>query len=95
MYKRQPRSWLEGIYDYAVTAMAPDKIFMGLPGYGWNWQIYDTPENLGETYRGISNTYYAAKLWMTGGYNFTGDAPPQPMIPIVAYCCLLYTSRCV
>ncbi|MFR6421597.1 MAG: hypothetical protein ACLUOO_02775 [Coprococcus sp.] len=48
---------------------------MGLPGYGWNWQIYDTPENLGETYRGISNTYYAAKLWMTGGYNFTGDAP--------------------
>ena len=80
-----PRSWLEGIYDYAVTAMAPEKIFMGLPGYGWNWQIYDTPENLGETYRGISNTYYAAKLWMTGGYNFTGDAPPQPMIPIVAY----------
>ena len=80
-----PRSWLEGIYNYAVTAMAPEKIFMGLPGYGWNWQIYDTPENLGETYRGISNTYYAAKLWMTGGYNFTGDAPPQPMIPIVAY----------
>ena len=34
-----PRSWLEGIYDYAVTAMAPEKIFMGLPGYGWNWQI--------------------------------------------------------
>lgn len=80
-----PRSWLEGIYDYAVTAMRPDKIFMGLPGYGWNWQIYDTPENLGETYRGISNTYYAAKLWMTGGYNFTEDAPPQPMIPILAY----------
>lgn len=29
-----PRSWLEGIYDYAVTAMSPGKIFMGLPGYG-------------------------------------------------------------
>lgn len=80
-----PRSWLEGTYNYAVTAMRPEKIFMGLPGYGWNWQIYDKPENLGETYRGISNTYYAAKLWMTGGYNFTGDAPPQPMIPILAY----------
>ena len=80
-----PRSWLEGIYDYAVKAMNPDKIFMGLPGYGWNWYIHDTPENLGSTYRGVSNTYYAAKLWMTGGYNFTGDAPPQPMIPIVAY----------
>lgn len=80
-----PRSWLEGIYNYAVTAMNPEKLFMGLPGYGWNWEIYDTPENLGRTYRGTSNTYYAAKLWMTGGYNFTDDAPPQPFIPIVAY----------
>ncbi|MDH6602987.1 spore germination protein YaaH [Bacilli bacterium PM5-9] len=80
-----PRSWLEGIYDYAVTVMNPDKIFFGMPAYGWNWQIYDTPENLGESYRGTSHTYYAAKYWMTGVYNFTDDAPPQPFIPIVAY----------
>ena len=80
-----PRSWLEGIYDYAVQVMDPDKVFLGMPAYGWNWQIYDKPENLGKTYRGTSNTYYAAKLWMTGGYNFTDDAPPQPFIPIVAY----------
>ena len=80
-----PRSWLEGIYDYAVTVMNPDKIFLGMPAYGWNWQIYDTPENLGKAYRGTSHTYYAAKYWMTGAYNFTDDAPPQPFIPIVAY----------
>jgi len=80
-----PRSWLEGIYDYATRVMDPDKIFLGMPAYGWNWQIYDTPENLGETYRGVSNTYYAARYWMTGAYNFTGDAPPQPFLPIVAY----------
>lgn len=80
-----PRDWLEGIYDYATKAMNPEKIFMGLPTYGWNWQIYDTLENLGKTYRGTSNTYYAAKLWMTGRYNFTNDAPPQPLIPILAY----------
>jgi len=80
-----PRDWLEGIYDYAVSVMSPNKIFMGLPAYGWNWRIHDTPENLGITYRGVSNTYYAAKYWMTGVYNFTGDAPPQPFIPIVAY----------
>lgn len=80
-----PRDWLEGIYDYASSVMDPQKIFMGLPGYGWNWQIYDTPENLGKTYRGTSNTYYAAKLWMTGGYNFTDDTAPQPLIPILAY----------
>lgn len=80
-----PRSWLEGIYDYASAVMNPDKIFLGMPAYGWNWQIYDTPENLGKTYRGTSHTYYAAKNWMTGVYNFTDDGPPQPRIPIVAY----------
>lgn len=80
-----PRSWLEKVYDYAVTAMNPDKIFLGMPAYGWEWQIYDTPENLGKVYRGTSNTYYAAKNWMLGVYNFTNDGPPQPRIPIVAY----------
>ena len=65
--------------------MSPDKVFMGLPGYGWNWQIHDYPANLGNSYRGVSNTYYAAKNWMTGVYNFTDDAPPQPLIPIIAY----------
>lgn len=80
-----PRDWLEGIYNYASRVMSPSKIFLGLPAYGWNWRIHDTPKNLGITYRGISNTYYAAQLWMTGGYNFTDDGPPQPMIPIIAY----------
>lgn len=80
-----PRSWLEGIYDYATQVMNPDKVFLGMPAYGWNWQIYDTPENLGKYYRGTSHTYYAAKYWMQGLYNFTDDAPPQPFIPIVSY----------
>jgi spore germination protein YaaH len=80
-----PRSWLEGIYNYAVKSMDKSKVFMGLPAYGWNWQIYDYPANLGDNYRGVSNTYYAAKNWMTGAYNFTDDKPPQPFIPIIAY----------
>lgn len=80
-----PRSWLEGVYDYAASVMNPDKIFLGMPAYGWEWQIYDTPENLGKVYRGTSDTYYAAKNWMLGVYNFTNDGPPQPRIPIVAY----------
>ena len=80
-----PRDWLEGIYNYASRVMTPEKIFLGLPAYGWNWRIHDSPANLGNVYRGVSNTYYAAQLWMTGGYNFTDDGPPQPMIPIIAY----------
>lgn len=80
-----PRSLLEGVYNYAVAVMDREQAFLGMPAYGCNWQIYDTPENLGEYYRGISHTYYAAKYWMQGVYNFTDDAPPQPFIPIVSY----------
>lgn len=80
-----PRSWLEGIYDYACRVMNRNKIFLGMPAYGWNWQIYDLPENLGKYYRGTSNTYYAALNWLKGVYNFTDDLPPQPFIPIVGY----------
>ena len=78
-----PASWLEGIYDYAVTAMTPSKIFLGMPAYGWEWQIYDDPANLGKTYRGVSVTYYAALYWMQGGtYRY---ADTQSYIPFISY----------
>jgi len=80
-----PRDWLEGVYDYAGRAMNPQKIYMGLPGYGWEWQIHADPADLGKAYRGVSLTYYAAKIWAEGGYNFTDNAPPQPFIPWLAY----------
>jgi spore germination protein YaaH len=80
-----PRSWLEGIYDYATRVMTPSKVFLGLGGYGWNWRIHDTPANMGMVNRGVSNTYYAARDWLDGKYNFTGDAPPQPFIPFIGY----------
>lgn len=80
-----PRSWLEGIYDYASQVMDTEKVYLGMPAYGWNWQIYDTPANLGKTYRGTSHTYYAAQNWLKGLYNFTDDQPPQPLIPFVGY----------
>lgn len=80
-----PRSWMEGIYNYAVKGIKSEKLFLGLPAYGWNWRIHDTPANMGMVNRGVSNTYYAARLWMQGGYNFTNDAPPQPMIPFISY----------
>jgi len=76
-----PRDWLEGIYDYAVTVIEPGKLFMGLPGYGWEWQIYTTPHDDGKTYRGTSLTYYAAKIWGEGGYHWG----QEPYIPWLAY----------
>ncbi|MCL1949213.1 MAG: glycosyl hydrolase family 18 protein [Turicibacter sp.] len=80
-----PRDWLVGVYDYASSVMNPQKIYMGLPGYGWEWQIYANPADIGKTYRGVSLTYYAAKIWAEGGYNFTNNSPPQPFIPWLAY----------
>lgn len=80
-----PRDWLEGIYDYAVNVMDPGKVYLGIPAYGWNWQIHDKPESLGETYRGVSHTYYGAKNWMTGVYQFKDTEPTSPKIPIAAY----------
>ena len=80
-----PRSWLEGIYDYASEVMDTEKVFLGMPAYGWNWQIYDKPENIGKSYRGTSQTYYAAQNWLKGVYNFTDNQPPQPFIPFVGY----------
>lgn len=80
-----PRGWLEGVYDYAVKAMSPDKIYLGLPAYGWNWRIQASLEDMGRTYRGTSQTYYAAQAWLGGKYNHTNDQPPQPFIPFLAY----------
>jgi len=77
-----PRSWLEGIYNYATQVMTPSKVYLGFPAYGWEWQIFDTPANQGKQYRGTSNTYYAAEIWQKGGYNF---ASRQQYIPFVSY----------
>ncbi|MDR1913006.1 MAG: glycosyl hydrolase, partial [Clostridiales bacterium] len=83
-----PRFWLDGVYNYAVTVMNPSKLFMGLPGYGWNWRIDHNPGEFGNAYRGESHTYYAIKNWMIGVYNYTDDygiVPPQPYIPWIGY----------
>lgn len=74
-----PRSWLEGIYDYASQVMDTEKVFLGMPAYGWNWQIYDLPANIGKTYRGTSQTYYAAQNWLKGVYN--GRSAPTALYP--------------
>lgn len=75
-----PRGWLEDVYDYAVTVIPPAKIYMGLPGYGYRWQI-DHPT---DGYRGTSWLYTAAVEWMLGHFNHTNDGPPQPLIPWAA-----------
>jgi spore germination protein YaaH len=78
-----PISWVNDVFDYAVQVIAPEKIFLGIPAYGFRWQIDHTPAPGG--YRGSTGlTYYGALGWVNGDYNHTGDLPPQPMIPFAA-----------
>lgn len=60
-----PMWWLEDIYDYAITRIPPEKIRLGIVGFGFRWQIY---RNLieGEMYRGRSLSYFAALDWQQG-----------------------------
>ena len=88
-----PRNWLEQVYAYVTQQLDPSTVFMGLPAYGFRWQIYKKPTDQYD-YRGEgSGTYLAFLYWMLGKYNHTEDAynagqrtdNPQPYIPFVGY----------
>jgi spore germination protein YaaH len=78
-----PRSWLEGIYDYASQVMDRVRCSSVCPPTAGTGRFTMIHPNLGKSYRGTSNTYYAAQNWLKGLYNFTDDQPPQPFIPII------------
>lgn len=82
-----PRWWLENVYNYAVTRIGKEKIFLGMPGYGYRWQIYQEPDPA-YPYRGAAGGYdYAWMNWANGVYSHTdgrGSRPntqTQPYIP--------------
>jgi hypothetical protein len=75
-----PLWWMDWIYDYAVTRINPEKIFMGVPGFGFRWQIYRAPTS--EEYRGIGWTYLAALQWMQGLDRHDAN---QKYIPFAAF----------
>lgn len=76
-----PASWVSAVYDYAVTVIPKEKIFLGVAGYGTQWEIDHDP---GGDYRGVSGTYNAWIGWMLGIFNHT-NGPPQPFIPWAAF----------
>ena len=56
----------------------PREDFMGLPGYGWNWQIYD---HSGEPWRNLPGCFQhllCRKLWMTGAITSPVTRRPSP-----------------
>lgn len=61
-----PGFWLEQVYDWASSQIAPHKVSMGLPLYAYFWSIHNYPETWGASRRGVSGTYYSAWQYFTG-----------------------------
>lgn len=77
-----PASWVSAVYNYATTVIPPEKIFLGVAGYGIRWEIDHDP---GTSYRGVAGSYDAWLAWMLGVFNHTNNGPPQPLIPWASF----------
>jgi len=70
-----PINEVRRVLDYAVTAIPRDKIFMGIPNYGYNWTL---PFVQGTAARAISNTgavNLAANVGAVIQYDYQSQAP--------------------
>ncbi|OAZ40956.1 hypothetical protein A9Z40_03170 [Microbacterium arborescens] len=67
-----PGYWMEDVYDWVTSQVAPHKILMGLPLYSYFWDLHNYPAALGHRYRGESGTYYAAWQKFTGYRAYDG-----------------------
>ncbi|MBS3938767.1 MAG: hypothetical protein KGZ50_09400 [Peptococcaceae bacterium] len=73
-----PMWWMEEIYDYAVTRIPKGKIFLGIPGFGFNWRIDRRPVG----HRGSGGTFLAWLGWQQGDFTFH---ELQPRIPFAGF----------
>ena len=70
-----PINEVRRVLNYAVTAIPRQKIFMGIPNYGYNWVLPYRPGTAAST---ISNTGAVDLAWTEGAaiqYNQTSQAP--------------------
>jgi len=75
-----PVWWMEEIYDYSVTRIPKEKIFLGIPGFGFNWRIDRRP--VPGAYRGSGGTFLAWLGWQQGDFTFH---ELQPRLPFAGF----------
>lgn len=61
--------------DYAVTQIPRNKILQGVPFYGYNWQLPDTPENLAIPVNLVEVYPLAYRFRANINYDLTAQAP--------------------
>lgn len=81
-----PKWWLDIVYAYASSAFRKEQVFMGLPGYGYCWQIdhYPDPNDTSwyGRFRGHTLKYNELVEWQNGLRSHHKD---QKMIPFASY----------
>lgn len=80
-----PKWWLDLVYDYVAKSFSKEKVFMGLPGYGYCWQIYQYPstDKSSSAYtRGHTLKYNELIEWQNGIRSHTDT---QAKIPFASY----------
>lgn len=79
-----PGFWLEQVYDWAASQIAPHKVSMGLPLYAYFWSIHNYPSTWGALRRGVSGTYYSAWQYFSGARAWS-DSGTHNAIGWIAY----------
>lgn len=81
-----PKWWLDIVYEYVAKSFDKEKVFMGLPGYGYSWQISEYPTTDVESwygrYRGHTLKFNELIEWQNGVRSHT---PTQALIPFASY----------
>ncbi len=72
--KVAPASWVDAVTRYAVTEMAPQKVVLGIPAYGYDWGPTGEPAealSFGQAAR-LDNLYYGGRAGAHFNYTAGG-----------------------
>lgn len=74
-----PLGQVRAVLDYALTAVAPEKIFMGIPLYGYDWPL---PFVSGETRAESLSPVQAVERALRHDIAIQYDAAAQALLPL-------------
>jgi len=70
-----PINQVRRVLNYAVTAIPPEKIYMGIPNYGYDWTLPYTPGTAARTVSNVGAVDLARQERVAIEYNTTSQAP--------------------